>query len=304
MRPRFVVPTGQLAWPTEESTVSAVARAGEPPTPADVAYCPTGDDGGEGLAARIESSGAAGCARIVHAFPGEVVSSPADAILVWDLLAPLLESEGAQPEAIRRLRADRPAKARLWLAVPLLAGLFRDEDDLAASLAAARDLDPECVVGAVPDATPADRRRLAERLGEARFEAVFHGEPPTERAFATLAEALGLAWRAPRPAPPGLAPRHARNRELAAALTEAGELWLRLERAEPEGLALLAAARRVDETGLDLAALARERNLDVVEWLPPLARAIVAELALAGRSARLEELATAWSRPAPRERRA
>lgn len=297
-RPRLVVPTRSLQWPSDETGGGPGPAGVKPPAVPDVAYCPTGDDGAAGWVERLESAGAGGCARLVHAAPGEIEALPSDAILVWDLLATLLKTEVEPAEAIRRLRSSRPPATALWLVVPLLAGLFRDDADLAATLAATRELEPDCVVGVTPDATPLDRRRIAERLGEERFDAVFHGAAPSERSFAVLAEAQGLVWRAPRCAPPGLAPRHARNRELAAALTEAGELWLRLERGEPEGLSLLAAARRVDETGLDLAALAREENLGVVDWLPPPARAIVAELALSGRSARLDELASTWSRSA------
>ncbi len=81
------------------------------------------------------------------------------------------------------------------------------------------------------------------------------------------------ALRAAAPDVRRATPRGARNRELAAALAEAGDLWLRLGRSEPEGEALLAAARHVDATSLDLAALAREGNLGIVDWLSPVARA-------------------------------
>lgn len=296
-QPRVAVPTAQIVWPTPDLDPSLSSQDLEAPSEADVAYCPTGLDGAEGLELRVRSARAAGCAVLIHASSEEPIVVDREAVLVWDLLAPLLAEPAAAEAAIESLLAHRPASARLWLVVPLLPGLFSEAGDLDKALAAARALAPECVVGVSPELSPADRRRLSELLGEARYEAVFHGAAPSERAFAVAARALGLAWRAPRPALIGLPPRRARNREIAAALAEAGELWLRLGRGEPEGLALHVAARRADDAALDLAALAREGNLDVVDWLPPLARAIVAELAAAGRSRRLEALADAWSAP-------
>lgn len=296
-QPRVAFPTARIVWPAPEVYPALSSQDLEAPSAADVAYCPTGLDGTEGLERRVRSARAAGCAVLIHASPAEPIAAAREAVLVWDLLAPLLAEPTSAEAAIERLLAHRPAPARLWLVVPLLPGLFLGPGDLDRALAAARALDPECVVGVSPELSPADRRKLSELLGEERYEAVFHGAAPSERSFAVAARGLGLVWRAPRPALAGLPPRRARNRELAAALAEAGELWLRLGRGEPEGLALHVAARLADDAALDLAALAREGNLEVVDWLPPLARAIVAELAAEGRSRRLEALVDAWSVP-------
>jgi hypothetical protein len=175
------------------------------------------------------------------------------------------------------------------VAAPLLPGVFGEEAHWVPWLRALAAAGPRTVVGVPVELTPVDRRRLAEIVGEERWERIFHGEPAGEREFARAAAAAGLAPFAPRPAL-ALPPRQERNRELATALAEAGELWLRLGRAEGEGASLLAAARHVETTPLDLVALAREGNLGVVGWLSPLARALVDRRVAEGRTSMVDEL--------------
>ena len=88
-------------------------------------------------------------------------------------------------------------------------------------------------------------------------------------------------------------PREARSDAAAVChvtLAEAGDLWLRLGRPEGEGASLLAAARHVETTPLDLASLAREGNLGVVGWLSPLARSLVDRRVAEGRTTMVDEL--------------
>ena len=84
--------------------------------------------------------------------------------------------------------------------------------------------------------------------------------------------------------------RRERNRRLAADLALAGELWLRLGRSETTGQALFRAARGADATARDLTALAREGNLDVLDWLDATGVEVVREAVTGGRSALIDSL--------------
>lgn len=202
-----------------------------------------------------------------------------------DLLEPLLE--GAVPAALSELPAGVAAL------FPLLPGLSGDAESWRPWLESLGRGVRRTVVGLAPELTPPDRRRLAERAGEDRFEAIFHAEAPSERDFARAAAAAGLEPWLARPEV-DLAPRRARNRELATLLAEAGDLAIRLGHGEAEGAALLAAARHLEATPLDVAALAREENLAVLSWMPESARAMVAAQVAEGRVARLDEWRAEW----------
>ena len=199
---------------------------------------------------------------------------------VVDLLPRVL---AGAPDALAEL------PPRVAAVMPLLPGLSADVGQWRPFLAALAARGRRQVVGLAVELTPPDRRRLAERVGEARWEAIFHGEMPSERAFARAAAAAGLD---PFPARPEatLPPRRRRNRELATLLAECGDLWLRVALPEADGQALVAAARHVEAAALDVAALAREGNLGVISWLSPLAREVIGELVARGRSARLQRL--------------
>ncbi len=155
----------------------------------------------------------------------------------------------------------------------------------------------------VPALGPGDRRRLAQGLvgaGEGNaFEALFHRqqhEPSSERELARVAHRHGLAPFLPRPLPRPPLPR-AENRRLAGLLALAGELWLRLGRPVEQAQALFRAARWLDGTVYDVAALCREGNLAVVTALDPLAQGAVAEAAGGGEPALLAELMAAYLAP-------
>jgi hypothetical protein len=177
--------------------------------------------------------------------------------------------------------------------VPLVAGLLEGDGERARWLGRLAELRAAAAVGVALALAPAERRRLAERTGEARWSAIFHGAAPSERGFARAAAAAGVAPLPPRPEV-GLPPRAARNRSLATALAEAGELWLRLGRGEAEGEALLAGARRLASAPLDFAALGREGNLAVVDWLAPRARRLIEE-ELSGARGERAALGAEWS---------
>lgn len=205
-----------------------------------------------------------------------------------DLLFPLLENNVAPATIVAR---------EAVVMVPLVAGLSDDESRWPGWLAGLRALEPVAVVGVSPQLTPADRRRLVERLGEDRFEAIHHSRragAEVERAFARAVAAAGLSPFFERPDAP-LPPRRARNRRLATVLFEAGERWLALGRGEAHGASLLAAARHVESATQEVEAMARERQLVLLPFLSQFARrTIEACVAANGRSALLAELRSEW----------
>lgn len=180
------------------------------------------------------------------------------------------------------------------IAWPLVAGWSPTGQALDAWLAALASLRPLCVVGIAVAVEPADRRRLVEQLGEERFDALFHGRPMGEREFARAAARRGLNPLPPWPREELGSPRVARQIELAACLREVAELGARLGASEAESAAYFAAARHLEATTLDLAALAREGNLGVVDWLPAAVRRDVEQWLERGSSERLDELRARW----------
>lgn len=226
-----------------------------------------------------------GGAALVAVELDEAAEPAATGTRLVDLLEPLLT--GAPPAALDLLP---PEVSALF---PLLPGLSGDVESWRPWLAALGRAGRRAVVGLAPELTPPDRRQLAERAGDERFEAIFHGEAPSEQEFARAASAAGLEPWLARPHI-DLAPRRARNREIATLLAEAGDLLVRLGSGEAEGAALLAAARHLEATPLDVAALAREGNLAVLSWLSTAARELVEAQVAQGRVERLEELRAAW----------
>jgi len=226
-----------------------------------------------------------GGAALVAVELDEAAEPAATGTRLVDLLEPLLS--GAPPAAIDLLPPEVTAL------FPLLPGLSGDADSWRPWLAALGRAGRRAVVGVAPELTPPDRRQLAERAGEERFEAIFHGDVPSEHEFARAATAAGLEPWLARPRV-DLPPRRARNRELATLLAEAGDLLVRLGSGEAEGSALLAASRHLEATPLDVAALAREGNLAVLSWLPAPAREIVEAHVEQGQVERLEQLRERW----------
>lgn len=205
---------------------------------------------------------------------------PPGVVAVYDLLPVLL---GGDLGALSDLPSGNVA---VW---PLAAGLTDDpglwhqgcERLAAAGFAVAQPLPLEL--------SPESSRRLAEGRGDRVFKALFHRTLPSARDFARVAASAGLSIFLPRPLPrPPLG--GAANREIAAALLLAAELWLALDRPVGQGLALSRAGRWVDAAAYDVASLAREGNLGVVPELDPVSRAVIEDQVAAGRAALVEEL--------------
>ena len=232
----------------------------------------------------------AGTPVLVQLLPGDetTVPSVAGSAFVIDLLPALLDRD---LRALRRLPAGAAA---VW---PLLPGLT---DDPALWELGCRDLAAagvRVVQALSPVLAAADRRRLAERWGQAEeaFDALFHQPPPSERAFACMAHRAGLEPFLPRPLPrpPVMG---AANRRIGGILAMAAELWLRLGRPIEAGQALYRSARWVDRTTYDVEALAREGNLAVLP-LDETSREIVAEWVEMGAAELLDRLLEEYVAP-------
>ncbi len=247
----------------------AAAEAWPPPRLSDLTYVPPG--GTPPADSRSVS--------LVQLVPGESAGLAA-AWVVYDVL-PLLLERDLEPVALL------PAGASVvW---PLVAGITDDpalchEGVQRLVAAGVRHVQPLTLA-----LTPGDKRRLADRTGTGAFGALFHGTAPSERAFAALARGLGARTFAARPVV-GVAGRAASNRRLAGSLALAGELWLRCGRGESEGQAFFRAARWVEETDHDVAALVREDNLLLVPGLADRTGRLLVELVETGRAALLEDL--------------
>ena len=241
-----------------------------PPVPGDRAVAR--DRWAAGL---IES----GTPVLIQLEPGDA-TEVAEARVVYDLLRPLLEGDVAQ-------LSELPAAANaVW---PLIPSVTDSTELWQRGCAALAEAGVAVVQPSVVELSADQRRQLAEAGGEGAFEALFHGASPTEQEFSRYAASHGLAAWTPRPSGFGTA-RQLRNRRLAGDLALAGELWLRLGRSVAAGQALLLASRRADATRRDLAALAREGNLGVLDWLDGRSVDLVAEITATGRSSSVEAL--------------
>jgi hypothetical protein len=231
---------------------------------ADVAYLPPPAPFERALrdelaAAAVES----GLAPVVHLTWDEPVPPlpPGDCRLLVDCLPALLE---AAEELTRAPAAGGEAESAevIWL-LPKLAGVDDGGELLAAWLSA---LGARRVHVYEPRFTGAELRRLAEAARRPLdFEALFHGEPLDATAWMRAAHRAGL--RVLHPRPPGPPGAREERRRLAGVLAQAADLWLRGGRPAEDGQALFRAAREVDRTPYDLAALARDGNLKVLDWL-------------------------------------
>jgi hypothetical protein len=171
----------------------------------------------------------------------------------------------------------------------LIAGYTDDPEVWSEGLVRLAERGVASVQGIALELSPTERRRVVDVAGERGFEALFHGEAPAERSFAGAVHRSGLVGHFERPLPAGPA-RLRHNRRLAGTLAAAGDLWLRLERAEPQGQAFYRTARWVDREAHDLIALAREGNLSVVSWLDAASRSVIEEVARTGESTLVAEL--------------
>jgi hypothetical protein len=284
-RVRFDLPAQRLAWPgrgdDETPLLPDAPEEAElvllPPVPAALAAAR------DALAEKIERAGGR---ALVQRSPDEPAAGRGVEVLD---LTPVLLGEANLERETRRGSGARP----LWAVVPLLPGTLGG-GELASLLDGVAALGPEVILGVEPELGPADRRRLVEHLGEERFDAVFHGSAIREAQFAAAVAARGISPLPPLPDLPDLPARAARDRRLAGALEEAGELWLRLGRSEAIGESLLAASRHLAAEPRDVTALAREGNIGLLSWLSPTARELITDESSGG-SALLRELRGAWS---------
>jgi len=224
---------------------------------------------------------------VIQLLPGDECTVPAvsGVAFVYDLLSALLVRD------LERLDCfEHPARAvGVW---PLIAGLTDDPELWDAGCARLAAAGVRCVQAITPVLEPASRRRLADRFGKEReeevFDALFHREPPPERDFARLAHRHGLDpfLRRPLPRPPVL---RIENRRLGGALALLAELWLRVGRPEVQGQSFYRAARWIDQTAYDVAALERDGNLAVLPFDAE-SRTVVADLLETGESSLLDTL--------------
>lgn len=285
----------RIVWPEPDGAASSGGPEPVSPLRADLTYLPPARAAErEQRQSALLAFAAAGVPTLLQHPAGAVATSAPATVTVLDLLPRLLAGAGAAPLAVDP--SDRPA-GQVWVLLPLLPGVIPEPSAFASWSVDLIGLAAEAVVPMPLDLSATDRRRITEALGEESFEAVFHSPAPDERQVSRALDLAGLPLFPLRPEGGSVAPRLARNRRLAAALAEAGELTLGLGGAEPEGQALLAAARHLETTPLDLSAVAAEGNLDVVTWLSPGARVIVAECLGGGRSATLEVLRRRWLNP-------
>ncbi len=211
--------------------------------------------------------------------PGEEPQVPA-AHVVYDLLRPLLAGDLEQFSLL-------PAGATVvW---PLIPGLTDSPDLWEHGSQVLAEAAVSCLQPLRVDLTPADRRYLAELGDEGTFDALFHGEAPSEQGLCRCAARHGMKIFSRRPETGGT-PRRVRNRQLAADLALAGELWLRLDRSVTGGQSLFRAARAAERTSFDLAALTRESNLVVLDWLDPTSVELLGEVVCQGQSSLLQSL--------------
>lgn len=279
----------RIVWPADDEGEGTSLPDPLPSEPA-VVYLPPAAAGrrkdAEALANRLCVEG---FAPVVHGF-GDGWPDLAATVRWLDPVAAWLAREDAG-EWCRGWRADA---STLHVALPLVPGLTPAGEQLEEWVEAIAAAAPRAVVGIAAELSPVDQRRLVDRLGESSFDDVFHGSVPAEQEVARLVAAMGLSSLAAPPEVPGLSPRAGRNRELACALVEAAELGLRLGGAESECAGYFAAARHLESTSLDVAAIAREGNLALLDWLTGAAHEFVSELLTAGSSTRLQHLRARW----------
>jgi hypothetical protein len=266
---------------------AAVGAGSQNPAPLDEGSGGRMHGGEPGAAASV-----LGPTEAAPAAPPEVASSAPRVAPGQPAVSPLGGLFSAEPIAaaarhyLSRLSLLPRGAAAVW---PLIPGLTDAPALVAAGLDALAAAGAAVVQPVVPRLAAAERRRLAEAAGDSAFDRLFHGGEPDERAFARAAVSRGLGFLVPRPLPrPPLV--GAENRRLAAVLAVAAELWLRLGRSPSQGQAFFRAARWADETGYDLAALAREGNLAVVAALDAASRALLEEAAGGGAPALVAEL--------------
>jgi hypothetical protein len=255
----------------------------------DVLYVPPPGPGEEALrdelvAAAVER----GLRPVVHTDLGDGVAAiPGPALLLVDELPRLVGSVSGVAEHSHLTQIGFGVEV-VWL-VPAIAGLTATEGRERRVCQRLEALGVTAVHVYEPRLEGVELRRVAEAVGCAGDEAVFHAEPADATALMRAAHRAGLRVLHPRPLV-GVSDRARERRELAGLLGQAADLWLRAGRSPARGQALFRAAREVDRTGFDLRALAREGNLKVLAWLEEPAASVVAAWLAGGGVPLLDEL--------------
>lgn len=246
----------------------------------DVVYLPPVAERARAACDRLARELAAGGTPVlVQRLPGEEAQEVEGVVAVFDLLDCLLAED---LDELSRLPADAVV---VW---PLIAGVTDDADLVEEGLERLVGAGARVVQALVLELSPEERRALAETRGEEAFAALFHGPTPEGRAFARQAASKGLAPFLRRPLP-RLPLQGAAEREAAGLLALAGELRLRMGEAG-KSQEHLRATRFLDRSRLDLRDLARRGNLGILPWLDPVSLEIVAEWAATGESLTVERL--------------
>lgn len=199
--------------------------------------------------------------------------------IVYDLLPVLLSGE------VEGFFELPEGAACAW---PLVAGVTDQSESWDEGCFLLAKKKARCAHPIVVELEAKQRRKLAEERGDETFDALFHGEPPTERQFARIATEHGLDTFFPRPVT-GHSQRVRQNRRFAAYLALAGEVSLRLHEVG-QGQALLRAARGAESSQHDLEALAREKNLRVMDWIDTHGLKLIDELVEEGESTFFRDL--------------
>lgn len=276
----------------------------------DLLYLPPVDPGLRGPRdAMVEELAGTGATLLVQLVPGESCgpadSTPPDSTplggtppdstppdgsggvhTVYDLTGPLIQGK------LDHLTTLPAGSTAIW---PLIAGVTTPDAVVDEGLDHLKQSGVGVVLPLAVEIAPRLRRSLAEGRDDAVFDALFHSPTPEDSPFVRAAASRGLGVLPERPAT-GETPRQRGNRRLAAALALAGDLWLRLDRGMAEGQAILRSARGAETTPYDLQALAREGNLEVLDWLDGPSRRIIEEVTDGGSSTLLEELRGAYLR--------
>jgi hypothetical protein len=240
----------------------------------DVVYLAPVAQDFEALRRRVAAAqGDRGTPVLYQLLPGQVPPSELVGTAVYDLLPALLDARRGDAGALDSLASLPVGSTAIW---PLIAGISDDPARWREGCEALASAGVAVCQPLVLHLKPRQRRRLAEQLDEDAFSALFHRSAPSERDFAVSAAQAGLCPFLPRPLPrPPF--QHPQNRRMAAELALIGELWHRLGHTGSRGAAFYRASRWLDATTYDVAALAREGNLEVIEPLDAASRQAVRE---------------------------
>lgn len=304
----YLPPVSPAQRPARDAWLSALRAAGSPVVLQLLPAEPLPD----GLrAAGLEQSDDAGIddAGIDDRSPD---GKSAGVLVLVDLL-PLLLVDATPVNLPTRLRDALTAETSAGVTVlwPLIPGLTDAPELWRVAAPVLRAAGVAYLLPQIIELTPTDRRQLAEQHPDA-YDALFHRrlDATTERAFAACVRAALAGSAGPQPLPPkplpprplpAGPPRLRRNRWLSGELIRIAELWLRLGRAVGRGDACFRAARWVDDSSLDVAALVNEGNLDIIEPIDAASRALLEELVREGHCGLLDELLRQYLSP-PEER--